>query len=202
MNKKLLILIAIALMLIPAASACGRTTTTGSTKIPADKVPHAVDVRFENCNACHVADQLAATKPLPHTGMNYTNASCISVACHQLESGILPPPTTTVPPTMTTTTATTPGGTGTTATTTTPSGKVLGSVALKLEAASHPAAYDTLCMMCHAIGVGVQQFPTAPTWPGTPKSPGPWTVTAGSAADHTSRIDVATCLTTAGCHTH
>jgi hypothetical protein len=77
----------------------------------------------------------------------------------------------------------------------------LVSTALKLDPAKHPAAYDTLCLMCHGVGVGVQQYPTAPTWPGTPVSPGPWTVTAGSPADHTGRTDISVCTTQAGCHT-
>ncbi len=196
MNKKLLILLALILVVVPAAAACGRTTARGNTSLPADKIPHAVDVRFANCNACHVADQLAATKPLPHVGMNYTNKDCISAACHAVATGATttPPPTSTAPTTSSDTTPT--GGT-----TTTPSGKVLGDKALALEAASHPAAYAALCMVCHGPGVGVQQYPLAGTWPGTPKSPGPWTVTAGSPADHTGRTDVATCTTQAGCHT-
>jgi hypothetical protein len=206
MNKKLLILIATLLVILPVVASCGRTSTTGNTKLPADKIPHVVDVRFENCMACHVADQLAAAKPLPHIGMNYTNKDCISVACHALSSGATttPPPTTTTttPPTSPTNTGTSTGTTtGTATTSTTPTGKVLGAVALKLVASSHPAAYDTLCLMCHGVGVGIQQYPVAPTWPGTPVSPGPWIVTAGSPADHTNRTDVAICLTQAGCHT-
>jgi hypothetical protein len=131
-------------------------------------------------------------------------------------------PTTTNPPTSTTTTATTKPTTSTTTTSTTttsststttttttstttsttkPSAKVLGSVALPLVPTFHPAAYATVCMLCHAEGVGVQQYPMAPTWPGTPVSPGPWTVEKGSPADHTGRTDVATCTTQAGCHT-
>jgi hypothetical protein len=84
MNKKLLILLALILVVVPAAAACGRTTTTGSTSLPADKVPHAVDVRFENCNACHVADQLNAKKPFDHVALEYTNQNCTSIVCHKL----------------------------------------------------------------------------------------------------------------------
>jgi hypothetical protein len=82
-----------------------------------------------------------------------------------------------------------------------PSTKVLGSVALPLDPTFHPAAYATLCMLCHAQGVGVQQYPMAPTWAGTPESPGPWIVEKGSPADHTGRTAVVTCTTQAGCHT-
>jgi hypothetical protein len=87
-----------------------------------------------------------------------------------------------------------------TSTTATATGKVLDKAAMALEPASHPAAYATLCMLCHAEGVGVQQYPMAPSWPGTPKTPGPWTVTKGSPADHTGKTDVATCLGQTGCH--
>jgi hypothetical protein len=190
------------------ASACGRTALTGQPL--AQPIPHAVDVRFADCLVCHVADQLSAKAPFDHVALKYTNKDCSSLpVCHALPKGTsTTPPTSTTPsttkPSTTTPGTTTPGSTtpgSTTPGTTTPSAKVLGSVALKLEPTFHPAAYDTVCMLCHAEGVGVQQYPMAPTWPGTPKSPGPWTVEKGSPADHTGRTDVATCTKQAGCHT-
>jgi hypothetical protein len=85
-------------------------------------------------------------------------------------------------------------------TTTTASGKVLEKAALPVSAATHPAAYAAMCLACHQQGVGVEQYPMAPSWPGTPSSPGPWLVTAGSPADHTGRTDTSAC-TQSGCHT-
>jgi len=84
MNKKLLILLAIAMIvIIPTASACGRTGPTGLTAPPSPKIPHPIDVRFKDCLACHVSDQLTA--PV-HVGRNYTNQNCMSIACHRLAS--------------------------------------------------------------------------------------------------------------------
>ena len=88
MNKKLLILLAIAIVVIvPAASACGRTGPTGITKLPAPRIPHAInDVRFENCLACHANDQIIGKTPINHVDRNSTNQNCISIACHRLPS--------------------------------------------------------------------------------------------------------------------
>jgi cytochrome c553 len=112
--------------------------------------------------------------------------------------------TTTTAASSTTTTAasTTPT---TAATTTSAAGKAMDAVAMKLEPATHPAAYDTLCLMCHGAGMA-NQYPTTPSWDGSKAAstshPGTWTVAAGSPADHTGRTDVSVCLTQAGCHTH
>ncbi len=84
MNKKLLILLAIAMIvIIPAASACGRTGPTGLTAPPVPKIPHPVDVQFKDCLACHASDQLTAPA---HVDKNYTNQNCRSIACHKLAS--------------------------------------------------------------------------------------------------------------------
>ncbi len=102
------------------------------------------------------------------------------------------PPTTTTTEPPTTTTTEPPTTTGSEA-------PVLTLAALTLTAPTHSAAVATLCLMCHGVGVGVQQYPVAPSWDGTPLTPGPWTVTAGSDQDHTGGTDVATC-TQDGCH--
>ena len=86
MNKKLLILLALVLVVIPAVAACGRTTTVDPTSAVAAKVPHPVDVRFENCNACHAVDQLNAKTPKDHVALGYTNQNCKTIACHRLAS--------------------------------------------------------------------------------------------------------------------
>jgi len=202
MNKKLLILVAIAMVvIIPAASACGRTAPTGITKLPAPKIPHAADVRFANCLVCHVADQLRATKPLPHTGMNYANKDCISAACHQLKAGVTtPPPTTT---TKTTTATNNTGGTSTTSTTVSPP-KTLSEVGLPNTTHSKAvlAAYKGLCLICHGQGMFNAQ-PYAPTWDGKAAgsvlNTGVYTITPGSKADHTGYTNETDCQQ-AGCH--
>ena len=62
------------------------------------------------------------------------------------------------------------------------------------------AAYAGMCAMCHNDNpTDPNQYPVAPTWKGSVKSPGPWTVVAGSPADHTGRTDSAGCVA-AGCH--
>ena len=282
--KKLALPIALLLVITSALGAgCGRVYTAANTGALPRTVPHALDFRFDNCNACHVSDQLAATiphadftndtctisgchgalvyttpstspvaRPIPHivtapldncvvchipalTGKIIPHAAykdntlCLTPACHVVK-GSTPAtttPATTTPattPTTKLTTPTTPAGTttppagtttppaGTTTppagTTTPPAGTttppaggppVLTIPGKPLVAATHPAAYAALCMMCHAAGVGVQQYPLPPTWPGTPLTPGPWTITPGSDQDHTNRTDTAECIK-AGCH--
>ena len=201
MNKKLLILLAIAIVVIPLATACGRTAATGVTTLPAPKIPHPIDVRYENCNACHVADQLSANKPLPHTGMNYTNKDCISLACHEPETTTTT--TTTPPPTTNTTTGTTTptGGTSTTATTL----PVLTDVAVPItnHTLAGLAAYKTVgCLFCHGP-TGSYPQPYAGTWDGKASASlhntGVYTITAGSKADHTGYTEATDC-SAAGCH--
>jgi len=201
MKKKLLILLAITLVVIlPVVSGCGRTAPTGVTTVPGPKVPHVVDVRFENCNACHVADQLSATKPLPHTGMGYTNKDCISAACHALTIGATtPPPTSTTPPTSPTGT-----GTGTTTATSQPA-KTLTDVALPntTHNLAALAAYKTVgCLFCHGPN-GSNPQPYAPSWNATASNSvhnsGTFVVVPGSPADHTGYTNDTDCEK-AGCH--
>jgi hypothetical protein len=100
-------------------------------------------------------------------------------------------------------TGTPPASTATTPTVTSGGTPVLTKTALQLDAAFHPAAYITtpgLCIVCHGPGVGAQQYPLPPTWAGTNKTPGPYTITPGSDQDHTGRTDSADCFKT-GCHT-
>ena len=203
MNKKLLILLAIAIMALPLASACGRIAATGITTLPAPKIPHPVDVRFANCNACHVADQLKATKPLPHSGIiNYDNKSCISLACHQPSTGT----TTTTPPTTSTTPPTSPTGTGTTTGTAPPSSSTAAlltlpdvPVALTTHNLSAVQQYQAagLCLFCHAAG-GTNPQPTTPTWNGKTSGSTHFTgidsVPAGSKADHTGYTNATDCF--------
>lgn len=280
--KKLALLITVLLVMTSIMTAgCGRVYSAPNPGPMPRPVPHAVDFKFENCNVCHVNDQLSATishatftndtcsqagchgalvyttpntspvaRAIPHivtaplnncvachlpekTGkiiphaMYKDNTMCLTPACHVVK-GAVPTPTTSAPPASTTTpipttpttsktgagtgagtgtanqTPTTPAGT--TAVSTTPpvstsggGAPVLTKAALPLEIATHPAAYKDLCMMCHAAGVGVQQYPLPPTWPGTPKTPGTFTITPGSDADHTGRTTTADCVK-AGCH--
>jgi hypothetical protein len=41
-------------------------------------VPHTLDFKFDNCNVCHVSDQLTAT--VSHA--SFTNGSCTITGCH------------------------------------------------------------------------------------------------------------------------
>jgi hypothetical protein len=207
MNKKLLILIAAILVILPVVASCGRTSTTGNTKLPADTIPHVVDVRFENCMACHVADQLAAAKPLPHIGMNYTNKDCISAACHKLSGTTTPPVTTTTTPPVST-----PPGTGTGTTSTPPASSTPAAtltdkpIAITTHNLAALKAYgdgtpNALCQMCHAPGT-TNSNPYAPSWDGkangSTANPGVYAIAPGSVQDHTP-YKVEEC-TKAGCH--
>ncbi len=260
--KKTAILLTLLLVVSSFAMAgCGRVYTEPNTGSMPRVVPHDLDVRFENCDVCHVTDQLSVTsishasftndmctidgchgeltytepstspvaRPIPHiitaplddctachnpadTGViiphaAYTNANCLMVGCHATTT--TPPPTTTSQPPTTTsqppssTTEPPPGtppDTGSATPTDTAAGApALTATALPLTGATHSAAVATLCLMCHGPGVGAQQFPLPPEWAGTTLTPGPWSVAAGSDADHTDRTDPATCIQ-AGCH--
>jgi hypothetical protein len=192
MNKKLLILLAIAVVAIPMAASCGRTkVVTGVPIAPA--VPHPTDVRFADCNACHAVDQIAA-KPLPHVGMGYTNADCTKKGCHAASGA------TTTTTTMTTTTT---SGTGTTTQNTTSGGATLPTqaIAITTHTAAQLASYKGLCLMCHGPGTS-NSSPYPTSWNGkangSTANTGTYTVAAGSTADHTSYTTDQ--CTQAGCH--
>jgi len=202
MNKKLLILLAIALVVIPVASACGRTALTGQPL--AQPIPHAVDVRFADCLACHAADQIKAKAPFDHVALKYTNKDCSSLpVCHALPTGTA---TTTPPPTtkITTTSTTPPTDSGTTTTSTPPVGATLTdkAIAITTHNAAAFAAYKGLCQMCHAKGLS-NSNPYAPSWDGkasgSTANTGVYTIAPGSVQDH-STYTVDQC-TQAGCHT-
>ena len=208
MNKKLLILLAFALIVVPVAASCGRLPVkTGVPIAPA--VGHPIDVRYENCNACHVQDQLDA-KPLPHLGLNYTNAQCTQKGCHAVQGAVTttttpPVSTTTIPPVSTTTTpggSTTSGG-STTPVSSTPAAATLpaAAVAITTHTAAQLASYKGLCQMCHGPGT-TNSNPYPPTWDGKANgstvNTGKYTVVAGSTQDH-SQYTVDQC-TQAGCH--
>ena len=194
---------------------------TKSTSPIARPIPHIVTAPLDNCVACH--DPAKTGTVIPHS-MYKDNTLCLTPACHKVGPPVTTPPVTTPPasttapttPTTPTTPAgtTPPGGTTTTppaSTTTPPAGTttppastaggppVLTLAALPLDAPTHPAAYKDLCMMCHAAGMGAQQYPLPPTWAGTPKTPGSFTVTPGSDQDHTGRTTTADCVKS-GCH--
>ncbi len=154
MNKKLLVLMALLLVVIPAAASCGRTTTTGG--MIAEPVPHAIDVRFENCMACHVVDQINA-KPIDHAAMGFTNENCTQKGCHAA-----PGATTTTPPTSTanTTTSTPPASSTDTSTppvstteTSTPPSSTASSGDAPAITSHDVASYAGMCTMCHVVGV-------------------------------------------------
>jgi len=222
MMKKLAILLTLLLVVMSFMLAgCGRVYTASNPLPLARTVPHSVGAPFQNCNVCHIADQLAALVPHKDFDKDTTAGNCLQKgACHG-GLPVVPPPATssTVPaqtatqttPTATSTSSATATATATSTATKTGAGTgagtgtggggapVLTKAALALEAPTHPAAYAALCMMCHAPGMGVNQFPLPPTWPGTPKTPGTFTITPGSDQDHTGRTDTADCVK-AGCH--
>jgi hypothetical protein len=220
MKNKIIITIVALVIALPFIGECGRTAPTAA--MLAQPMAHPNDIRFENCMVCHVADQLAA-KPLPHTGMGFTNKDCIKSGCHKLQGAatVTPPPPTTQPPAITTqpptiTPVSTPAGstapTGSTTpppssnstttpptSVTTPAGKVLNLQPKSAIKSAHPDSMKTMCLFCHAAGAGALQYPLPPNWDGSAVTPGPWVVEKSSPADHAGRTDPATCLQ-AGCH--
>lgn len=199
MNKKLLIFLAMALMVIPAASACGRTTALSDQKfLP---MPHVEDVRFRNCNVCHANDQLnLTTLPFDHTLYTFNNCTT-QAGCHKYT----PPKTTTTPTPTTTGTTTSTGGTGTATTATTSAPPATLSevgIAITTHNKAVMAAYKGLCMMCHGQGLS-NSNPYPPTWDGkasgSTHNTGVYVVVPGSKADHTGFTNETDC-TQAGCH--
>lgn len=78
---------------------------------------------------------------------------------------------------------------------------VLDKAPLSLSTPTHSQALASMCNMCHnAAATGNSLYPMAPEWAGSTKTPGPWTITAKSDADHTGRSDNAGCMAS-GCHT-
>jgi hypothetical protein len=201
MNKKLLILLAFAIVAIPMASACGRTALTGQPL--AQPIPHAVDVRFADCLACHAADMAKAKTPFDHVALGYTDKDCSSLpVCHKLPTGsaTTTPPVTT--PTTTPAGSTTSGG-STTPVSSTPAGATLTTVARPITDHSLATlkAYAGICQMCHAPGLP-NSNPYPPTWNGGASgslvNTGIYTIAPGSPADHTNYT--ADQCTQAGCH--
>jgi len=206
MNKKLLILLAFALVVVPVAASCGRTALTGQAL--AQPVSHAVDVRFADCLACHAADMSKAKAPFDHVALGYTDKDCSSLPiCHALPQGsaATTPPTTTVP-VSTTPVSSTPGSTtpgSTTPVSSTPAAATLTEkpLAITTHSAAVMASYKGLCQMCHANGT-TNSNPYPPTWDGAKNgstaNKGVYTIVPGSVQDH-SQYTVDQC-TQAGCH--
>ena len=244
--KKIAVLLTILLIAMSfVVAGCGRAEA--NTDYLPRPVPHKVGVPFENCNVCHVGDQLSVTnishadftngtcaqtgchgervyvrpnpnpsatsRAIPHivtapldnciachipakTGniiqhsMYVDNSMCLNAVCHR--PMIAPPTTTTQPPATTSQTVAPPTSSPT------DSGKVLNLPARALPTnANHSANTLAMCAMCHMGSEPV--YPTAPSWKGSASTPGTWTVTAGSDADHTNRTDGAACVAS-GCH--
>ena len=202
MNKKLLILLAFALIVIPVAASCGRTALTGQKL--AQPIPHAVDVRFADCLACHVTEMEKAKAPFDHVALGYTDKDCSSLPiCHALPTGsaTTTPPTTTKPA-STTPVSTTPAGSTTPASSTSAATLPTAAIAITTHTAAQLASYKGLCQMCHAPGT-TNSNPYTPSWDGkangSTANTGVYAVVAGSPQDHTP-YTVDQC-TQAGCHT-
>jgi cytochrome c553 len=201
MNKKLLILLALAIVAIPMASACGRTALTGQPL--AQPIPHAVDVRFADCLACHAADMAEAKAPFDHVALGYTDKDCSSLpVCHKLPTGsaMTTPPTSTA---VSSTPASSTPGSSTTPASSTPAGATLTTTPRAITDHNLAAlkAYAGLCKMCHAPGLS-NSNPYPPTWnggaSGSTVNTGIYTIVPGSPADHTNYTDDQ--CTQAGCH--
>jgi hypothetical protein len=84
MNKKLLILIAGLVVTISVTAGCTLRDMSGNDSKIAPEIPHAVDVRFNNCLVCHAADLLRTEgKMYDHIEEQYTNEDCSSRSvCH------------------------------------------------------------------------------------------------------------------------
>ena len=199
MNKKLLILLVFAIMALPMASACGRVAPNFPALAP--PVPHAVDVRFANCNACHATDELAGV--IPH--QSFTNQQCIAPGCHTAGTTTTTPPPTTSTTLPTSATGTSTGTTGTAPPSSTAALLTLPDVPIAITDHNLAAitAYAGLCLVCHGPG-GTNAQPTAPIWNGAANgsthNTGIYSVPAGSKADHTGYTSATDCFQ-AGCHT-
>jgi hypothetical protein len=147
------ILFALVLVLSLAISACGYESSRSDQVV---HIPHASDIRFENCLVCHTGGNVPAGGPiLGVLHENYALESCTMPACHPSEP-VAPKPTTTPPVTTdpTTTPPTSDPTTGpttdpttepTTEPTTPPSGD-----APQLSADNHVGqTNDALCSLCH-----------------------------------------------------
>lgn len=77
MKDKLLMLALAVIITIPMVAGCGRAAANPG---PLPRVvPHTLDFKFENCNACHAEDQLAVTN-IPH--QSFSNDMCTQDGCH------------------------------------------------------------------------------------------------------------------------
>ncbi|MCL2150053.1 MAG: hypothetical protein FWH51_03875 [Dehalococcoidia bacterium] len=76
--KKLAILLTLMLVVTSVAvTGCGRAAAnTDSLPRP---VPHNISMGLENCNVCHIADQLSVTS-ISHA--DFTNDTCAQAGCH------------------------------------------------------------------------------------------------------------------------
>ncbi|MCL2140944.1 MAG: hypothetical protein FWH42_04700 [Dehalococcoidia bacterium] len=195
MNKKLLIIMATLMVVLPALASCGRTYS-GLEAAPGKAIPHGVGVGFANCLGCHAGGMAKAKVPYDHVALNYTNADCSSLgACHARPAGseIEEPeePGDPIDP-----------------------GDVVYLPAIPVKfGIGHKDQADleanSNCQMCHGKGGG-QDYPTPDKnglWDGGKKGgnsthhPDVYKVESGSPQDHTGReSQTLTDCTKSGCH--
>jgi hypothetical protein len=81
-KRALFLLIVMAVSSLLLITGCRPAVPTTLTQAPA--LTHPDDVRFKNCNACHLRDLKEAT-PFPHfggRGYEFTNGECMVIGCH------------------------------------------------------------------------------------------------------------------------
>ena len=144
------ILFALVMVLSLAITACGYESSRSDGDV---HIPHATDIRFENCLVCHTGGNIPAGGPiLGAAHENYTLESCTMPACHPSEAAP-PKPTTTQPTTKPTTTPPTTDPTTdptTTPPTEEPTTPPSGGDAPQLSAGNHPGqTNDAMCSFCH-----------------------------------------------------
>ena len=128
-------------VLVVVLAACGRTTELGDGSY---ETPHDLNLGFENCLVCHIGGLYAMPDDPVH---DVPIELCATPACHPV-AGTVP----------TTTTTTTPPTTTTEPTDTSTTGPVVEPPIMT--AAGHDAyAAAGLCLICHGVGTGEDEFP-------------------------------------------
>ena len=121
-------------MLVLALAACGRTTELGDGSY---ETPHDVNLGFENCLVCHTGGLYAMPDDAIH---DVPIGMCATPPCHPVAGTI---PTTTTPTTTEPTTTT-------------------GPAEPPLMTSAGHAEYGEMgiCLICHGVGTGEDEFPT------------------------------------------
>jgi hypothetical protein len=85
MSKIVYALIIGSIVIIALLAGCAAAPPTSPTVAP--PLSHPIDLLYQNCNACHLHDEMTAT-PFPHfgsQGFEFTNSECTAPGCHPLQ---------------------------------------------------------------------------------------------------------------------